>query len=317
MANTSQTVFCTIVTQSHLDYALALYYSYRVHSPDIPLVVVVVDLEGSIPAELENDASFEIISLKQIEGNNRVKQVIDKYKDEPDLLRWSLKPAVLLYLLEEREYQSAVFMDCDLCFFNPLTPILDHLEKAAVLLSPHWRNLDPYKNPNHFRLNFTDGMFNGGFVGASQGGIPAMNWWLEACIYRCERLLIEGFYDDQKYLDLLPAQFEGTEVLFHRGCNVANWNLGQNIRTQNESGQSMILGKWPIIFVHFSGSTVKGILKGEDPLLLPNFDLWKQYLDQAAKLLGRSLRSFELVPPPIAPLPKRILYKLGLKAKSK
>ncbi|MFK7925545.1 MAG: hypothetical protein AB8H47_26575 [Bacteroidia bacterium] len=315
MPHTLQTAFCTIVTQSHLDYALALYLSYRQFSPEVPFYILVSDIKEEQKIEWDKFPDINVLGLEALNDIENAKLVKDKYQSEPDLIRWSLKPALMLHLLQDRGIKEVLFLDCDLCFFQDFTFIREQLSQSATLLSPHWRSDDPFSFPNNFRLNFTDGMYNGGFVGATQEGIFALDWWLSACLYRCERTREEGYYDDQKYLDLLPAQFPGTQILHHRGCNVANWNLNQNIRTQNGKGEVLILDKWPIIFIHFSGSTVKGILKDKDPLLSPYLDRWKILLDEAADFLEKARRKFELPNPGATPLPKRILNKLGLKAK--
>lgn len=316
MTRSPSTVFCTIVTKSHLDYALALYFSYRQYAPEVPFYVLVSDehsedkkLWGQLP-------DFNVLNLSELREKDSIDAIATKYQSEPDFMRWSLKPAMMIHLMQDTGFEEVVFLDCDLCFYGDISAIRNQLADSTVLLSPHWRSNNPHKDPDNFRLNFTDGLFNGGFVGATKAGIDALEWWMNACLYRCERTREEGFYVDQKYLDLLPAQFEGTQILYHRGCNVANWNLGQNLRSQDDNGEIKILGKWPIIFIHFSGSTVRGILKKEDPLLLGHFEKWQAWLNQAAELLGRPKRVFAAAPKAL-PLQDRIMNKLGMKVKSK
>ncbi len=316
MPQTAPTAFCTIITASHLDYALALHFSLLQFEAEAPFYVLITDELPEDKLDWAQLPQFKLLKLSSFNANEQAKAIIEKYREAPDFMRWSLKSVLMLYLLEDLSFDEVVFLDCDLCFYEELSPIKQQLSRASVLLSPHWRSRDPISDPANFRLNFTDGMYNGGFVGASQAGIEALKWWRDACLYRCERTREEGLYVDQKYLDIMPAQFQGTQINHHRGCNVANWNLSENTRTKGENGEILIRGKWPIIFIHYSGSTVRGILKGEDPLLRSHFDQWKAFLDQAAKFLARKERNFTYASPADS-LPKRIMNKLGLKANSK
>ena len=56
----------------------------------------------------------------------------------------------------------------------------------------------------------------------------------------------------------------------HRGCNVANWNQIECKRTINSDTQEITINNtFPIVFIHFTNSTFKGIIQGEDALLKP------------------------------------------------
>lgn len=316
MQENAPTAFCTIVTASHLDYALALYLSYRQFEAEIPFFILVTDELITKDIDWTLYPKITLINLASLSSLAGATEIIEKYQEATDFMRWSLKSVLMLYLLQDKAFDEVVFLDCDLCFYQDLSPIRQQLSQSSILLSPHWRSQNPAIDPENFNLNFTDGMFNGGFVGATQSGIDALKWWRDACLYRCERTREEGYYVDQKFLDLLPAQFPGIKINQHRGCNVANWNLSENIRTQALNGETMIREKWPIIFIHFSGSTVRGILKGHDSLLMDHFDRWTTFLDQAADFLGREKRTFAITGPPNS-LPKRILNKLGFKLNSK
>lgn len=305
-ASPGKPCICTIVTASHLDYALALWYSYRRFESAIPLYVLVIDQPVSL-GQVED--GFHFVERSELMNDPIAKAMQTQFAEEPDLLRWALKPVLMRYLLQQSPHDQVIFADCDLCFYRPLDPIWQALQDNHILLSPHWRCSDPKKNEKRFQLNFTDGMFNGGFIGASQKGIKALEWWQAACLHHMGREREMGYYDDQRYLDLLPAHFERVSILHHRGCNVANWNLFENRRSKQANGEVLILDKWPIVFIHFSGSTVKGILKEQDPLLRPYFDQWKAFLDQANEQLRRPKRQFQL-PQPEKHLGKRIINKI-------
>src|SRR5690606_11460054 len=141
------------------------------------------------------------------------------------------------------------------------------LESCNLLLSPHWRSSNPVKDVKNFKLNFMDGMYNGGFVGASVGALEALAYWAELCFHNIEVNRAEGYYVDQRYLDILPTRFEGVSHIRHKGCNVANWNQVDCERVVQPNGDVLINNRYPIVFVHYTNSMLRGILKGKDKSL--------------------------------------------------
>jgi hypothetical protein len=188
------------------------------------------------------------------------------------------------HLLTAKNFDQVIFIDPDVCFFSDPSFLFDEMSGASVLLSPHWRSSDPLADPVNFELNFKDGIYNGGCIGATQKGIPALEWLARACLYKCENGPGSGLFADQKYLDLLQSRFPDVQVIQHKGCNVANWNMIDCKRMAFGEGVR-INGTDPIVFIHFSKSTIRGILSGKDALLLP-------YLEEYISLLKECNPSF-------------------------
>jgi hypothetical protein len=105
-----------------------------------------------------------------------------------------------------------------------------------------------------------------------------MDWWADCCLYRCEKSLFRGLFDDQKYLDLIPIMHPSTKILEHQGCNVAGWNVEVCKRELNQENTVSINGAWPIVFIHFNGFSVREILHGKDVLLRPYFETYVEQL---------------------------------------
>jgi hypothetical protein len=179
-----------------------------------------------------------------------------------DAFRWSMKPVMIDFLLTDQQYDAVCYVDWDLHFFSDPAFLL-----GGVLLSPHNRSTFPSDNAFSFELNFRDGVFNGGFVGATSRGLEAIRWWATACAYKCEVDCEHGLYVDQKYLDSLHSRFEGVDVIRHKGCNVAEWNRIDCERVKLDDGQVLINGAEPIVFIHFDATMVRDILSGREPLL--------------------------------------------------
>ncbi|MFN0050084.1 MAG: hypothetical protein ACKVOU_13255, partial [Cytophagales bacterium] len=69
----------------------------------------------------------------------------------------------------------------------------------------------------------------------------------------CVINLKEGYFVDQLWMNLVPIYFEKyTKVLFHKGLNVAYWNLHErNIHLNDQS--KYFIETYPLVFFHFSG----------------------------------------------------------------
>ncbi len=266
-------VFCTIITQSHLAYVQALYHSLVQFNRSIRFHVLIVDLSEII------DVEFEILSLNEvIKGDKLGQKINDKYNhpDTIDQLRWSLKPILINYFFKNG-FEKVIFTDPDTYYFSDYQFLFNELDENNVLLTPHWRGMTPLNNRDNFNLQFVGGLFNAGFIAVNNKAIDIMEWWAQMCLYKCEKDFEHGLYVDQTYLNLMPIYFEKVKVLKHKGCNVANWNQVECSR-QEIDGSILIEGKWEIVFIHFTTSTIRGIVMQEDKNLRP-------YLDDYLKVL--------------------------------
>ena len=274
---------CTIITKSHLHYAQVLHKSILRFMPDIHMHMLIVDtIESERPKTLERASAYtnEIITQSELG-----KKIYDKYyQKNMDHYRWSIKSVFMANLLE-KGVDQLLYLDSDLFFFDDPTFLFEKLNNKGILLSPHFRCSDPSIDYNEYGRNNTHGLFNGGFVGASKNGIPALNWWAKACHSVCEVNKKAGYYVDQSHLNMLPVLFEDISIIRNHGCNVANWNITGSPRSQ-KNGEVLLDGRDKLVFIHFTSDTIQGILSGEDPLLKP-------YLDEYEKALMEEMPSME------------------------
>jgi len=297
--------FCTIITGSHLGWALALGASLRQFDPALPFVILITDMEELGPEATKSIPDAEVLSLKDMLHADLAKCIATKYADQPDELRWSLKPILMMHLLER--YQKVIYGDCDLHFFSDPAWIWAELDHADVLVSPHWRSAVATVDRPNFDLLYVGGLYNGGFVAAGRGGSKALNAWGENCAEVCIRDFTKGQFVDQTHLNLLPVYFDRVYPLKHRGCNVANWNMVECARTAASDGTVMINGEFPIVFIHFTRSMIDGIVSGEDGLLMPHLAILRDRLlecgsstDVIAASQERLARKQEAQAPPTA-----------------
>lgn len=266
--------FCTIITSNYFFYAKALYDSLKKYDTTASFKVLIVD---DYP-KTYNHEGIEILSLHEIIENMPSDYGhIKKYENDIESnLRWALKPLFLKYLINFKKYEKVLFLDPDLYFYKNPAFLFDELNTADVIITPHWRSKDPIKDASNFNSLFTGGLFNAGFFGCNAKSINILDWWLNVCAFKMEKT--NGFYVDQAYLNLMPIYFSSqVKVIEHRGCNVSNWNLIECERTENGK-EVLINNKYPIIFIHYTNATINIIAKGNDKLLKPFLEQYKNGL---------------------------------------
>ena len=102
--------FCTISTSSHLFKAFALANSIAPFKGT--LNILVIDEMNDLVQKPENVNIFTLLDLKDNIGI----QIIYKYKNNQDKLRWALKPIFLKHLLNETI--AVIYVDNDIYFYN-------------------------------------------------------------------------------------------------------------------------------------------------------------------------------------------------------
>lgn len=271
------TTFCTIITRSHLHWALALHASLERHQPGTSFTILVTDADALVlPPGL--DQRIKVMTLEDVLDTELGRAIQTAYADRPDELRWSLKPILMMKLLEQ--YEKVLYGDCDLHFFAPIDMLLEQLDRDRMLLSPHWRCSRPSVHRTEFIGLMTEGFFNGGFVAANRQALEPLEHWARNCLAMCVVDRCSAQFVDQSHLNVLPVYYEGIGIIRHRGCNLAFWNRIENVRGLDEQGEVKINGSYPVVFIHFTKSTVRSIGIGQDPLLQP-------YLDQFSVELER------------------------------
>ena len=275
----TQRCFCTIITRSHLAWALALADSLRVWDPDLPFVILVSDLPDGEEPDLGGLEDIEVVRVADLLHLPMGAAIAAKCADRKDHLRWSLKPVLMEYL--HLHHAKVIYGDCDLYFYADPAFIWAELDRADMLLTPHWRSsIATVDRPNFDQL-YVGGLYNAGFVASHRRGIPALRHWGGNCLEVCFKDFTKGQCDDQAHLNLLPVYFEGVQVLRHRGCNVANWNMVECARTAAADGAVLINGTFPIVFIHFTRSMIDGIVDGTDGLLMPHLRILRDRLLEA------------------------------------
>ena len=262
--------FCTITTLSHLYKVYALAESLKNQQHEFLLHVLVIDVDRNF--EFENCRFYK---LSDISSQHHAAEIIARYSNNKDRLRWSLKPVLMKYLLLQPATERLIYLDNDLYFFSDYAFLFDLLSRHSFLLTPHYYKNDPNKNQNWLEANFRIGLYNAGFVGANKNAVKTLQWWADCCLYRCEKNSFRGLFDDQKYLDVVPVIEESACIIRHKGCNVAGWNT-EICKREIVDHRVLIDGKYDIIFMHFNKNTIREIVEGSDNIL---FNYYRTYIE--------------------------------------
>lgn len=274
--------FCTVITADYLPYAKQLYISLSENfSKGLILHVLVSDGKEKLKLPLESEF---LQNMKFYNGDEIKLPMADKLhqkyaKNNMDAYRWSMKSVFIKFLLQQNTVEKIIYLDSDIHFIGNGDFLFEMLSEYRFLITPHWRCAsNPQADFVNFQLNFTEGIYNGGFIGANKNSFEILDFWSNCCLANCEINRENGFFVDQKYLDILPSRFEGIRRVEHKGCNLAGWNMIECPRSENDSSELKIDGDFDPIFIHFTPGTRKEIIEGNDILLKPFFERYNQLL---------------------------------------
>ncbi|MEM7212523.1 MAG: hypothetical protein AAF479_11625 [Pseudomonadota bacterium] len=179
----------------------------------------------------------------------------------------AVKGRALQRLLAEENADIVVYLDPDVFLFHPLDPVNEYLGTDSIGLVPHI--LRPEESDIGVRLtemSVTEhGIYNLGhlFVRRDVIGRAFADWWTARLDRYCFDDRERGLFTDQRWVDLVPAIFEGVRVLRQPNLDVASWNLFGRTITQSdptvEAGMpSFEIEGYPLITYHFSGTGPTG-----------------------------------------------------------
>jgi hypothetical protein len=249
------------------------------------LHVLVVDSFDTIGKPV-NVIFYPIQTLIETELGSKM---FAKYAYNSDKLRWGFKPIFLLHLLIEHD--KVVYVDNDICFYSDPHIIDSLLTKYSILLTPHFYPSSPRSEQNWLEANFRVGLYNAGFVATQSKAKEALEWWAACCLYNLKKSFNRGLFDDQKYLDLLPIQFNGVHIIKEFGYNLAGWNAANYQVTRTSRNEVFVGPAQKLVCIHFANISLK-MFSNEGHHLHPEY---LQYISRLKKYNpGFTLKSNKL-----------------------
>lgn len=235
----------TIASRNYLPWVRTLMASAEEHCPDCDLFFCLADDISTYQAAPSD--GFEVIDCRHI-GIPCFSSFAFRYQVIE--FNTAVKPFALSWLIG-KGYRKVIYLDPDILLYSSISPVTRALESNSIVLTPHMLSPLPRdgKQPDEAHIMHT-GVYNLGFIGVANdvNTRAFLEWWSEKCLGACYDEPGNGLFVDQRYVDLVPALFNGVHILRHKGCNVAYWNLHE--RT---SADGRIDCGGSLVFFHFSG----------------------------------------------------------------
>jgi hypothetical protein len=168
----------------------------------------------------------------------------------------AIKPFALQQLLRREGCEKVLFFDPDIVVFSELDDLIAALDEANIVLTPHLT--DPESDLEAIIDNeicsLRHGVYNLGFIGikASDEGLQFADWWGRRAYHFCRDDIPNGLFTDQRWIDLVPAFFEGVAIMRSRRHNVAVWNITAR-QLSGDIGTGFFIDGMPLGFYHFTG----------------------------------------------------------------
>jgi glycosyltransferase involved in cell wall biosynthesis len=240
---------CTIVARNYLAQAQVLVDSFRTHHPDGTFDVVLIDDPATERPAMDG---ADVLMLDEIGLDpadlgrmSAIYQLIE--------LATAVKPWTLLALLD-RGYDHAIYFDPDISIERPITELPGLAREHSIVLTPHLTEPMPRDGgaPSEQAIMLS-GTYNLGFVGVgnTDDGRAMLDWWRTRLRSDAVVDVANGYFTDQKFIDLVPGLFEHV-IVKDPSWNAAYWNLATRPLSRDDEGRILISGR-PPTFIHYSG----------------------------------------------------------------
>lgn len=244
----SQFAVVTVVTSNYLHFALALAASLRQQHQDIPLFICLADQ----PPQLRDPLGphCQLVPAEHL-GIPQWRRFAFQYTAFE--LTCALKPFAIQWVLNQG-YQKVIYADADIQFYNRLDGIVQQLDSAHLILTPHLHQPLPRDGclPNQRGIDQA-GIFNAGFLAFRAAAASEMlSSWQQHVAKDCIVDPENRLFVDQRWLDTVPQRFPPVHITREPGYNVGYWNLPQR-RLHRSSGGQLLVNNRPLYFYHFSG----------------------------------------------------------------
>lgn len=235
--------FCTLFDSNYLVKGVAMLRSLKVQCPDaIVFVLCMDDLALEILQEMAL-ADVVLLPLPTVEDAELLAVKPGRSRAE---YCWTLSPCLPWYVFANRpEVSEITYLDADLYFYSPLTPLFDEIDTASIAIMEH-------RFPPALKSLEVNGRFCVEWVSfkRDEDGLACLARWREQCIEWCFHRLEETRMGDQKYLDEWPGRYPNLHIVQHPGAGLAPWNYSASKIEVDAAGLFQVNGL-PLIFYHF------------------------------------------------------------------
>lgn len=207
-------------------------------------------------------------------------------------------------MLEEPDADLYVYLDPDVYVYNDLAATDRYLGDASIGLVPHILAVETSDiGVRMTEMSVTEhGIYNLGhlFVRPDANGRALAKWWGDRLDKYCFDDKTIGLFTDQRWMDLVPAAFDGVEILRVPNLDVATWNISGRDVTQKEANneRAFEVDGWPLITYHFSGTGPSGTHRRVRQIFAPSNGAMAEIERHYEEVIARfGQMQLEAVPP--------------------
>lgn len=235
---------CTVITRDRAAHARALARSLAATNEGSRLIALLLD----DPGRTLDREPYELVRPGELPLEPAEFETMASIYDGLELA-CAMKPWAIEHALGQAD--AVLYLDSDVEVFASLAPLVELAREHSLVLTPHLTEPPPLAlEPGEEATRLAGGAYNNGFLGVSRAARPFLEWWRSRLARHCLNDLANGYFVDQRWVDLAPAFFP-FYPLRDPGANVAAWNL--LTRRVEETPEGYRVDGVPLRFFHFSG----------------------------------------------------------------
>lgn len=249
---TNKLAVYTISDPAYVGLAPTMFESVREHYPEADLYLFMI---GKGRDRTFGDGVHVIYIEDVIEAHDLEQRLCYYLSIE---LATSVRPDCFKELFG-KGYERVIYFDPDIYVFRRMTEADALLDGGANgIVTPHaLRSISPgnISIAGGDRVLLQVGIFNLGFLALANTSetIRMLDWWQDKLKWQCICDTKSGLFVDQKWLEFLPAYFDGFAVLRLPTYNLAPWNADQYRIIEADGTFYVDTMDQPVAFIHFSG----------------------------------------------------------------
>lgn len=237
--------YCTHFDINYIAHSLSLYHSLVTNGGDFTLFMFCMDDRSMDHLQKMNLSNAVLLSYTQLEAAIPGLAIAKSNRTHVEYF-YTCSPASCYYVLQNFEKVDLItYLDADLFFYSSPEPLFAELQEASIGIIEHRFHWLAKRNSVY-------GIFNVGWINfrKDKDGMNCLVDWMNDCIEWCYQRLEDDKYADQKYLDKWPEQYKDVKILYHKGGNLAVWNIGNYKLTLR--GNDIFVDNDKLIFYHFA-----------------------------------------------------------------
>jgi hypothetical protein len=229
-----------------------LFNSLRVHHPEARLHLLLADKKTDLidlsQEPFDEVTAIEDLPIPKVTGWSYCHTIVE--------LATAIKPFFLAEILKRPGVEKVLYLDPDMVVFSRLDDIIEALDHSNLVLTPH--QVDPDETIQAIIDNeissLKHGIYNLGFIGVRNTAESQRfaAWWSHRVYHFCRAEIPNGLFTDQRWIDLVPAFFEGVAIARSPRHNVAPWNVTTRELSKDKEGKYWVNSE-ALGFYHFTG----------------------------------------------------------------